>query len=144
MIGLEVCVDTIEGLDQAAAAGATRIELCGPLAVGGTTPSVGLIEAARGCIVPVYAMIRPRAGGFVFSPADEAAMLAEIRFVRAAGLAGVVLGASRGMGRLMRLCWRGFRRRQAGSGARCTGCSTSPPIRWRHWRRQSGSGSSGC
>lgn len=100
MIGLEVCVDTIDGLEQAVAAGANRIELCGPLAVGGTTPSVGLIEAARDCSVPVYAMIRPRDGDFVFSPGDEVAMLAEIRFVRAAGLAGVVLGASRADGTL--------------------------------------------
>ncbi|MGI4745549.1 MAG: copper homeostasis protein CutC, partial [Janthinobacterium lividum] len=100
MIELEVCVDTIGGLEQAVAAGAARIELCGPLAVGGTTPSVGLIEAARDCAVPVYAMIRPRDGNFVFSPADEAGMLAEIRFVRAAGLAGVVLGASRPDGTL--------------------------------------------
>lgn len=100
MIGLEVCVDTIDGLTQAVAAAVARIELCGPLAVGGTTPSVGLIEAARGSAVPVYAMIRPRDGDFVFSPADEAAMLAEIRFVRAAGLAGVVLGASQPDGTL--------------------------------------------
>ncbi|NPD66569.1 copper homeostasis protein CutC [Lichenicola cladoniae] len=100
MIGLEVCVDTIDGLRQAVAAGVARIELCGPLAVGGTTPPVGLVEAARGSTVPVYAMIRPRDGDFVFSPADEAAMLAEIRFVRMAGLAGVVLGASRADGTL--------------------------------------------
>lgn len=100
MIELEVCVDTIDGLRQAVAAGAARIELCGPLAVGGTTPSVGLIEAARGSAAAVYAMIRPRDGDFVFSPADEAAMLAEIRFIRAAGLAGVVLGASRPDGTL--------------------------------------------
>ena len=102
MVGLEVCVDTIDGLEQAVAAGAARIELCGPLAVGGTTPSVGLIEGARNCAVPVYAMIRPRDGDFVFSPADETAMLAEIRFVQAAGLAGVVLGASRPDGTLDR------------------------------------------
>jgi copper homeostasis protein len=39
-------------------------------------------------------MIRPRAGDFVWSEAEVAMMEAEIAAVRAAGLAGVVLGAS--------------------------------------------------
>ena len=97
---LEVCVDTAAGLAQAVAGGADRIELCAALAVGGLTPSAGLIGLAAGCGVPVMAMIRPRAGDFVWSEAEVAMMEAEIAAVRAAGLAGVVLGASLPDGRL--------------------------------------------
>lgn len=97
---LEVCVDSAAGLAQAVAGGADRIELCAALAVGGLTPSAGLIGVAAGCGVPVVAMIRPRAGDFVWSEAEVAMMEAEIAAVRAAGLAGVVLGASLPDGRL--------------------------------------------
>ena len=99
-VRLEVCVDTAEGLAQAVAGGADRIELCAALAVGGLTPSAGLIGLATSCGVPVVAMIRPRAGDFVWSEAEVAMMEAEIAAVRAAGLAGVVLGASLPDGRL--------------------------------------------
>lgn len=97
---LEVCVDTAEGLAEAVAGGADRIELCAALAVGGLTPSAGLVGLAVGCGVPVMAMIRPRAGDFVWSEAEVQMMEAEIAAMRAAGLAGVVLGASLPDGRL--------------------------------------------
>ncbi|MFM7444154.1 MAG: copper homeostasis protein CutC [Tabrizicola sp.] len=97
---LEVCVDTAEGLAEAVAGGADRIELCAALSVGGLTPSAGLIGLASGCGVPVLAMIRPRAGDFVWSEAEVGMMLAELAAVRGAGLAGVVLGASLPDGRL--------------------------------------------
>lgn len=99
-VRLEVCVDTAEGLAQAVAGGADRIELCAALAVGGLTPSAGLIALAAKCGVPVVAMIRPRAGDFVWSEAEVGMMEAEIAAVRAAGLHGVVLGASLPDGRL--------------------------------------------
>jgi copper homeostasis protein len=97
---LEVCVDCAEGLEAAIAGGADRIELCAALAVGGLTPSRGLMQFAAGCGVPVFAMIRPRAGDFVFSKDDLAVMRSDIAAARAAGLAGVVLGASTPEGRL--------------------------------------------
>jgi copper homeostasis protein len=59
-----------------------------------------MIRLAAGASIPVMAMIRPRAGDFVFGTADRAAALADIAHVRAAGLAGVVLGASLPDGRL--------------------------------------------
>lgn len=99
-VTLEVCVDTAEGLAQAVAGGADRIELCAALAVGGLTPSAGLMALAAGCGVPVVAMIRPRAGNFLWSDAEVGMMEAEIAASREAGLAGVVLGASLPDGRL--------------------------------------------
>ncbi|CAI9401026.1 Copper homeostasis protein CutC [Pleomorphomonas sp. T1.2MG-36] len=93
-IRLEVCMDDVSGLAACAAGGADRIELCSALDLGGLTPSPGLISAASKSTVPVRAMIRPRAGDFVFTDAEMDVMLADIAAVRAAGLAGVVLGAT--------------------------------------------------
>lgn len=100
MIALEVCVDSPAGLAAAVAGGADRIELCSALELGGLTPAPGLIAQAAGCGVPVVAMIRPRPGDFIHDAADLDAALADIDAVRAAGLAGVVIGASLGDGRL--------------------------------------------
>lgn len=93
---LEVCVDDVDGLKAALAGGADRIELCSSLAVGGLTPSAGLMaHAAALSSVPVYAMIRPRAGDFCFSEDECALMCADILMARQAGLQGVVIGAAR-------------------------------------------------
>ncbi len=91
---LEVCVDSAEGLYSAIEGGADRIELCSALELGGLTPSQALMELASDAPIPVYAMIRPRAGSFCFSAEDGAIMAADIGNARNAGLAGVVLGAS--------------------------------------------------
>lgn len=92
---LEVCVDSAEGLAAASEGGADRIELCSALDVGGLTPSRGMMALAARAPVPVYAMIRPRAGDFVFDAANREIMLGDIDVARESGLAGVVLGASR-------------------------------------------------
>lgn len=99
-IKLEVCVDDADGLFAAIEGGADRIELCAALSVGGLTPNPGLMALAGPPPVPVYAMIRPRPGDFVFSVADLDVMRRDIDAARAAGLAGVVLGASLPDGRL--------------------------------------------
>lgn len=90
---LEVCVEDAAGLAVAIEGGAGRIELCAALALDGLTPSAGLLALARDCPVPVHVLIRPRAGDFRYGEAEARQMEAEIAAVRAAGLAGVVLGA---------------------------------------------------
>jgi copper homeostasis protein len=97
---IEICVDSPEGLAAAIAARPDRIELCSALALDGLTPGPGLVRMAAAAGVPVMAMIRPRAGNFVFGPADRDTALADIEHVQAAGLAGVVLGANLPDGRL--------------------------------------------
>lgn len=99
---LEVCVDTPDGLAAAVEAGADRCELCAGLDLGGLTPGAGLLAAARTAGLPVHVLVRPRAGDFVASGADLAAMIADIEAVRAAGLAGVVVGAAFKSGELDR------------------------------------------
>lgn len=97
---LEVCVDDPSGLEAAVRGGADRIELCSALALGGLTPSVGFMQMAGALALPVYAMIRPRAGDFCFSPDEADLMERDIAAARDAGLAGVVLGAGLPDGRL--------------------------------------------
>ncbi|MBY3789656.1 copper homeostasis protein CutC [Photobacterium carnosum] len=92
-IQLEVCIDNLESLHNAQQAGATRIELCSSLALGGLTPSAGFMSAAaKYATIPVYAMIRPRQGDFLFSSDDVEIMLADIFAAKQARLQGVVVG----------------------------------------------------
>jgi len=93
-VSIEVCVDSIESLNNAIVGGASRIELCSSLPLGGISPTVGLASyAAKNSPVPVYAMIRPRSGDFLFT-ADEVAMMCdEVAFFRDIGMHGVVIGA---------------------------------------------------
>ena len=97
---LEVCVDSAAGLQAAVDGGADRIELCSALELGGLTPSFGLMKLAARMPLPIYAMIRPRPGDFVFDANDLAIMRDDIAMAREAGLAGVVLGVSRDNGQL--------------------------------------------
>lgn len=99
---IEVCAATPASIAAAVAGGAGRIELCSALELGGLTPSAGLMRQAAACGVPVFAMIRPRAGDFCWSAAELDLMCDDIATARAAGMAGVVLGASRPDGRLHR------------------------------------------
>ncbi|MBZ7923910.1 copper homeostasis protein CutC [Ensifer adhaerens] len=99
-IKLEVCVDDADGLNAAIEGGADRIELCAALSIGGLTPNPGLMALAGPPPVPVYAMIRPRPGDFIFSATELDIMRRDIDAARDAGLAGVVLGASIADGRL--------------------------------------------
>lgn len=90
---IEVCIDNLESLHNAIEGGATRIELCSSLSLGGLTPSFGLMKkAADISSVPVYAMIRPRQGDFLYHQDDVDAMLLDIEATAEAGLQGVVIG----------------------------------------------------
>ena len=67
----ELCVTTVEAARAAESGGADRIELCSQLSVGGVTPSIDLMTQAIAALsIPVYVLIRPRTGNFVFSPAE--------------------------------------------------------------------------
>jgi copper homeostasis protein len=92
---LEICLDDLAGVRAAAEGGADRIELCSALALGGLSPSPAFAAAALESGLVVHAMVRPRAGDFVYSPDELALMIAEIRDLASAGVAGVVVGATR-------------------------------------------------
>lgn len=92
----EFCAENFTLVPQAIEAGARRIELCDNLAVGGTTPSMGVMEVttlyAHEHDAAVMAMIRPRGGDFVYTEAELQAMEADIFAACEAGVDGIVLG----------------------------------------------------
>lgn len=95
----EVCCDSCASVAAAVAGKANRIELCDGLIDGGVTPSVGKIkDAVRQCnaaepAIPVFVLIRPRAGDFVYSLEEKSVMLDDIRHCVTLGVQGVVSGA---------------------------------------------------
>jgi copper homeostasis protein len=91
---VEAAVDSLAAALAAEDAGADRLELCGDLDVGGVTPPAGLLrEARRRTRLPIFTMIRPRAGSFVYSAGEIDAMLAAIVEARSLGASGIVTGA---------------------------------------------------
>jgi copper homeostasis protein len=90
---LEISVENAERAMAAERGGATRIELCAELRVGGVTPGVGLMLKVRERVrVPIFAMVRPRGGDFVYSHEEFAEMERAIDVAASAGMDGVVLG----------------------------------------------------
>ena len=90
---VEVVVDSVESAVAAESGGAGRVELCANLAEGGTTPSAGMIAESRERIdIPLYVMIRPRGGDFLYSDAEIDVMRRDIRQAKSLGADGVVLG----------------------------------------------------
>jgi copper homeostasis protein len=90
---LEICVETLAAALAAERGGADRIELCENLSVGGVTPSCELMRAARAQIhIPIFAMIRPRGGDFLYSAVEFKEMVRDLALVRNWGMDGVVIG----------------------------------------------------
>ena len=97
---LEVCVDSPDGVIAAEEGGAGRVELCSALELGGLTPTLGAVEQACARDICVFAMVRPRAGDFVYSAAEIDAMLKDIDCMSAGAVAGFVFGVLDRAGRL--------------------------------------------
>ncbi|WP_045737289.1 copper homeostasis protein CutC [Xanthomonas sp. MUS 060] len=92
--GLEVAADAIGSALAAQAGGAIRVELCGGLDGGGLTPSFGTLAVVRDRLrIPLYVLIRPRVGDFVFDEAEVEAMRRDVEQCVRLGCDGVVLGA---------------------------------------------------
>jgi copper homeostasis protein CutC len=90
---LEVCVDNLPDLLAAIENGADRIELCSALAIGGLTPSAGLIAEAVRAARPVHVLIRPREGDFHYGERESAIISDDIARALDLGAAGIVIGA---------------------------------------------------
>jgi len=89
----ELCAESIEAACAAESGGADRIELCTELARGGITPPAGLMAASVAALsIPVYVLIRPRSGDFVFSAEELAQMQGQIAEAKKAGACGVAVG----------------------------------------------------
>jgi copper homeostasis protein len=91
---VEAAVDSFDGAARAQAAPVQRIELCGPLHEGGTTPSAGLIaRCAEKLLVSVNVLIRPRAGDFVYTDDEIEIMKRDIALAKEFGVDGFAFGA---------------------------------------------------
>ena len=90
---LEICVESVDRAMAAERGGAQRVELCSDLASGGVTPSAGLMKVARKQVgLPIFVLIRPRRGDFVYSKREFETMAEDIRTARQLDMDGIVLG----------------------------------------------------
>lgn len=90
---LEICCYNFVSCLVAGRAGATRIELCADAGEGGTTPGYGTIRMVKEKLqIPVYPIIRPRGGDFLYDADEFAIMQKDILVCRELGCEGVVIG----------------------------------------------------
>jgi len=93
---LEISVENLEAAMAAERGGADRVELCGNLSIGGVTPDTEIIRVVRAQVhIPIFSMIRPRAGDFVYSDAEFSEMRRSINDAKESEMNGVVLGVLR-------------------------------------------------
>ena len=91
---LEIAANSLGSALAAQEGGADRIELCDNLGEGGTTPSYGTLAVARDRLrIPLFVLIRPRAGDFRYDEAEVDVMLRDIESCVKLGCDGVVIGA---------------------------------------------------
>lgn len=90
---VEICANSLQSALNAEKGGADRIELCSELAIGGITPSYGLLKSVRERIsIPVHVLIRPRSGDFTYSDFEFEIIKKDIALCRDLGFEGIVTG----------------------------------------------------
>jgi copper homeostasis protein len=91
---LEIAANSLASAVAAQEGGAHRIELCAALELGGLTPSYAQIALTRERVrIPIYALIRPRTGDFVYRDSEYETMQRDIETCVSLGCDGVVIGA---------------------------------------------------
>ncbi len=140
---LEVCVDSTASALAAKRGGADRLELCADLIVGGTTPSLTLVQQVKAETgLPVRALLRPRFGDFCYDSYELAQMEQLAAELVEAGADGIVTGVLTPEGALdadaMRPIYAAARKAAEGRAVRwrvpCTALLTSvrtPLLRWK-------------
>lgn len=89
----EACIESFKEALDSEKKGASRVELCENLAVGGTTPSYGTVKICLEKLnIPVFPMIRPRGGNFTYSDEEIEIMKEDIKVFKNLGVKGVVFG----------------------------------------------------
>lgn len=90
---LEICAGSLQSALDGSGGGADRIELCDNLYEGGTTPSYGLIKTCLALLnIPVFPIIRPRGGDFVYTGEEFEVMKQDVLCCAELGCQGIVLG----------------------------------------------------
>jgi len=90
---VEICANSYQSAINAEKAGADRIELCSELAIGGITPSYGVLKKVMNALtIPVHVLIRPRSGDFTFSDVEFEIIKENILLCKELGVTGIVSG----------------------------------------------------
>jgi copper homeostasis protein len=93
MAQLEIACFSVQSAVIAQQAGAHRIELCADRMAGGTTPTIAVFSQVIAQVdLPIYVMIRPRGGNFVYTPAEFEQMKQSLLQFKHAGAHGFVFG----------------------------------------------------
>jgi copper homeostasis protein len=91
---LEIACFSLEDALIAAESGADRIEFCNDYSCGGLTPPVDEVKKLIDSVqIPVFVMIQPRPGNYVYHPSEMYTIVEELEQMRNAGAAGLVAGA---------------------------------------------------
>jgi copper homeostasis protein len=91
---VEIAITTLEDALHAQEGGADSIEISYDLSVGGLTPSLDLVQRIRDSVsIRVYAIVRPHARDFVYTPAEIDTILADTTALAQTGIDGIVFGA---------------------------------------------------
>lgn len=99
MVLVEVASNSVNSAIQAQEGGARRIELCGNLADGGTTPARSQIELTRENVsIDLNVIVRPRGGDFLYNDIEFESMKRDIAVCGETGCNGVVIGILDAMG----------------------------------------------
>lgn len=116
---LEICVDSVESALAAYRGGASRLELCSNLVIGGTSPDTALFQLIREQMeIPVHALIRPRFGDFLYTDSEYELMRRQIDALVKAGVNGIVIGSLNADGSLNEKQMKGLI--EAAAGCRIT------------------------
>ncbi len=90
---LEAPVFNLQASFEAAQFGIDRLELCSNFPEGGETPSAGMLRFLKREIdLPIFVMIRPRGGNFVYSSKELLVMKQDIQLLGDLGADGFVFG----------------------------------------------------
>ena len=90
---IEIATTDFITTKSAVEGGADRIELCAALTEGGTTPSYGMVKKCRQSFdIPIFPIIRPRSGDFLFTDEEFEVMVADVKLCKQLGCDGVVIG----------------------------------------------------
>jgi len=89
---LEVCAFSIKDLIKVSSVKPTRIEFCENKSIGGITPDLKLIESAVSSGIPIFPIIRPRGGNFIYSKKEIDQMINTVKICKEKKCQGVVFG----------------------------------------------------
>lgn len=101
---LEICAGNLQSAINAQRGGAQRIELCKDLHLDGLTPDRELIvEVRKALSIPIFVLIRPRPGNFVYTDSEFQQMLKQVVLAKELGCDGIVSGILTSEGAIDRL-----------------------------------------